>query len=324
MSALPRVDVAMSVLNGGKYLDEMLASLVAQTYKNWRLLVWNDGSTDDTAAILASWQARHPDLIEVLDNPGNINLGLCGGFTRVLQETTAPYIMVADQDDVWFPEKIECSLSGLCRAQSEYGQNVPLLVYTDMTVVDQNGKIIAPSYFEKAGFRHVYELHEIIFRSIVAGPTITMTRSLLELALPAPLDARSHDWWFAVTASAFGQIIALPERTMLYRRHGANESELCYLTFHERLNERLGGIWKTLTTPSAARERLYELLLWNQRIAAATLEQFGDRLTPNQRKMLHDFVQLRNLPPLRRRWAIIRHGLWFENPIVNIGYLLLA
>ncbi|MCB8828915.1 glycosyltransferase, partial [Escherichia coli] len=83
-------------------------SIQKQTMQNWRLLVRDDGSTDNTIDILESFALTDKRILFLKDNKGN--LGVVRSFEQLLYYSTANYIMFVDQDDVWLPNKIEHTL----------------------------------------------------------------------------------------------------------------------------------------------------------------------------------------------------------------------
>lgn len=107
---------------------------------------------------------------------------------------------------------------------------------------------------------------------------------------------------------------------MLYRRHGQNDSEWLTTTFSGRIKR----ILQTLTNPSAARERIYQLIARSQLISRLFYERYNDRLTPAQRRVFHDYINLRNLSFWKRRFVVIRYGFWFRRVVADIGLLLLV
>jgi rhamnosyltransferase len=103
----PLVEIALAVYNGERYLDEFMVSVEKQQYSNWKLLVRDDASSDDSAAIIRRWEKQLDSKVSQTIDSGKKNLGIAGTFTSLLQETTADYVMLADYDDVWYPEKFD-------------------------------------------------------------------------------------------------------------------------------------------------------------------------------------------------------------------------
>jgi len=100
------IDILLSTYNGEQYLRNQIESIINQTYKNWRLLIRDDGSQDKTIEILEYYLRKHKDKIVLIED-GQKHLGASKSFFRLLGYSDAKYIMFCDQDDVWLPYKIE-------------------------------------------------------------------------------------------------------------------------------------------------------------------------------------------------------------------------
>jgi hypothetical protein len=200
-------------------------SIQRQTRAAWRLLIRDDGSTDDTREIVKGLQDADPR-IELVEDDG-AHLGCVGNYGRlalVALERGARYVMLADQDDLWQPQKIEATLSIMRVAEEQYGSGCPLLVHTDLELVTEDLATIAPSFMGYQGIRHETDdpLKTLLVQNFVTGCTTLLNRALLERAIPIPAVAPMHDWWFALCAAAVGRIEFLPKATGRYRQHGAN------------------------------------------------------------------------------------------------------
>lgn len=103
MDTSKTVDVVMCTYNGAKYLREQLDSIVEQTYPIHRLIVQDDRSTDDTVAIVKEYCDRY-NFIELHINEHNLGYNL--NFKTATMRATADFVALADQDDVWFKDKI--------------------------------------------------------------------------------------------------------------------------------------------------------------------------------------------------------------------------
>ncbi|MBU1715693.1 MAG: glycosyltransferase, partial [Proteobacteria bacterium] len=140
-----QIEILLSTYNGGKYLREQLDSLLAQTCNDWVLLVRDDGSSDDTVIILEEYRTRHPEKIGIVSG-GKKRLGACASFAFLLAQSTAPYVMFCDQDDVWLPEKVEVTFESMLSAESKM-PGLPVLVHADMYVTDNVMSVIAESFW---------------------------------------------------------------------------------------------------------------------------------------------------------------------------------
>ena len=214
----PVVEVVLASHNGERYLERQVESILAQCDVEVRLLLSDDGSGDGTPALLRRLAAQHSQ-VRLLDAPGN--LGPAQRFGLLLEHTQAEYVLCSDQDDVWHPTKARDSLS-LMRAAQARRPGAPLLVHTDLTVVDQELNVVAPSFFKLRGLDSRPALARLMVQNSVTGCTMLLNRPLLRAGLPLPPEAVLHDWWFALVAQSHGAVSFLPQATLLYRQHHAN------------------------------------------------------------------------------------------------------
>nr|HPQ94873.1 glycosyltransferase [Thiolinea sp.] len=140
------VQILLSTWNGAAWIEDLLDSLASQHFRDWELLVRDDGSSDQTLTRLQGWQQRHPEhTVTIL--PDRQHLGSNQSFSRLVGTSTAPYLMFCDQDDVWFPDKITIQLQQLQQLEHEHGSRIPLLVHADMVPTDAGLKPLAASFW---------------------------------------------------------------------------------------------------------------------------------------------------------------------------------
>lgn len=259
------VDILISTYNGGAYLAELLSSLLAQSFTDWRLVARDDGSSDDTVEILKGFAKAHPERVLIIKDTKK-RLGPCQSFAHLLEKSKAEYSMFCDQDDVWLPEKIEVTLKAMKGLEERY-KGFPLLVHTDMKVVDKGLKIIAKSFWR---FQHLApamkRFNNLLVFNNVTGCTMMINAKLREMALPLPRPAILHDWWLAIVASAFGRIEYVKTPTVLYRQHGANETgavkySLNYFVSRLKDLDKTSGLLKRIVSQAKAfADRYYDTL----------------------------------------------------------------
>ncbi|RZK52795.1 MAG: glycosyltransferase family 2 protein, partial [Hymenobacter sp.] len=102
----PRVSVLMCFLNGAEFMAEALASVRAQTWTDWELLLVDDGSTDDSVAVAHNAIAAYADRVQILTHPGHANCGLSASRNLALRHARGEYVAMLDADDVWRPEAL--------------------------------------------------------------------------------------------------------------------------------------------------------------------------------------------------------------------------
>ena len=216
------IDILMATNNGEPYIAQQLDSVMDQSYTDWRLIVRDDGSGDNTVTILKKYQDRYPGKIMIV--PSNRPSGSAmRNFFKLLDYAESEYIMLSDQDDVWKKDKIEITLSKMQEMENSYGAAAPLLVHTDLCVVDEGLQTINPSLFAMQDLDYRRDqLNHLLVTNIVTGCTVLFNRSLLKLLAEKPEKAVMHDMWIALVAAAFGRIGFVKEATVLYRQHGHN------------------------------------------------------------------------------------------------------
>lgn len=226
MITSPLVWILLPTYNGARFVGEQIASIQQQSVGRWRLLVRDDGSTDavrDVVDRIARSDARIERLADAPANGGVV--ANVSALMAAAQQRGAQRVMLADQDDVWLPEKIAVSLDVLEQAERERsGAQRPVLVHTDLAVVDELLRPIASSFLRYQRKRHdaVDPLAPLLVTNFVTGCTVLMNRALLQLAVPIPEAAPMHDWWLALCTAAAGTIRFHPAPTVFYRQHGAN------------------------------------------------------------------------------------------------------
>lgn len=220
------VDVLLATYNGSKYLVDQLDSILAQTHQDLRILVSDDGSSDDTLAILQQYCARLGARMVLVPNPCP-GKGVVRNFENLmaasLNDGVAQWAVFSDQDDVWLPEKIASSLAEMQRIEGAGDAHVPCLVHSDLTVVDQDLAVLSRSFarYQQMDPATCSRL-SLLSVNQVTGCTMMVNRALLKMALPLPAEVIMHDWWCGLISGS-GRRSFLAEPLILYRQHGANQ-----------------------------------------------------------------------------------------------------
>lgn len=316
---MPEIDIAVPAYNCGCWIDGFFESVLAQDHAGWRIVARDDASTDQTASRLASWQSRLKERMVTVDGSGTRNLGMVGNYDAVLAATTARWVMLADPDDVWQPGKISLTLRAMREAEAAAGQETAVIVCTDAEVVDSALRPVAPSYWRWSRMNPAFAdvFHRLVVESPVLTSTMIVNRALLNLALPLAGAAACPDWWPALVAGAFGRVVRLPARTVKYRRHPSNDS---LDPFSSTLT---GAMRRTFADLGAPRRRVERLVRQFAPQASAFAARFHERLSAPDLAALEAASHLHCLGSLARRWAVVRHDLWFSSPWKNIGFMLL-
>ena len=218
------VDVLLSTYNGELYLRELIDSILCQSYDQWHLWVRDDKSCDNTRAIIEEYVALHPNRISFLQDDYN-NVGCLRSFELLLKQATAPYIMFADQDDVWLPGKIKHALHVMHDAELAADKDTPLIVYSDLSVVDEQLQPIHTSFLEMAKIRPMLlaSPQKMASNNFVTGCTMLFNQACTQVSLPFGPNAILHDAVMALSTLVHGgKLLYNPHVDILYRQHGGN------------------------------------------------------------------------------------------------------
>lgn len=224
---MKNIAILLATYNGGQYLRQQLDSLFAQTNHDFRIVIHDDGSTDDTIDIINEYRDRFPDRVELLY--GNPKGSPMANFMYMLSEVEADYYFLCDQDDVWLPDKVQESLNALqvLLSEAKSAQPLPAIVFTDMYVVDKDLKIIDNSFIRYLGRdRNNIAYTQILIDNPAAGTTMCFNRSLRDIAISCDSvqweNVPMHDAWILEIAAIFGRVASIDKPLVYYRQTGSN------------------------------------------------------------------------------------------------------
>ncbi len=216
------ISIALCTYNGQQFLPAQFKSIIGQTIVPSEIVVCDDASTDSTVSLVNSFLKNTYFQGNIIENENS--LGVIANYSQALSLCQGEYVALCDQDDIWQPDRISRCLQHMIEAEKFFGTNTPLLVHSDLQVIDSEGHVLAPSFvkFRKLQPRQNDPLKILLVQNFVTGCTVLVNRSLLKAALPIPEYAVMHDWWLALVAAAAGKIIYEPKPLVIYRKHGKN------------------------------------------------------------------------------------------------------
>ncbi|TXH71453.1 MAG: glycosyltransferase family 2 protein [Thiothrix sp.] len=300
---MAQVQILLSTWNGEAWIAELLASLNRQSFADWELLIRDDGSQDQTNKIILEWQRDYPYHLGKFILDGE-HLGSAHSFSRLVEHSTAPYLMFCDQDDIWFPEKIEFSLAALQNLEAELGEARPILVHTDLAVVNEQRELTASSFWDLHSFDLEQRKQAYLLTNVASGCASIFNRAAAEWAFPLPRQAIQHDRWLALICAWFGRVYALPQPLLFYRQHG---------------NNQIGADLPSLP----ASEIAVRVNAWSRQ-AEAFLERYGDELSRADYRLVAALAGLQYLKGWERRRQIVQHRLFKQGILANLALLLFA
>ncbi len=249
--------VLMATYNSEKYLAQMLASLLNQSFSDFTCYIHDDGSLDGTLDIIRDYSTSHPNkFVHISDECDH--LGAKGNFFHLLKKVEADVYFFADADDVWLKGKMEKSmealekLSGSVSTEEAGKPEVPLAVFTDMFVTDEKLKVIHNSFIRELDRDPRYfAWQEIIMDNPAAGCTLCFNRACRDAALFSGDDDRfkkaaslveMHDVWILITAALLGKVDVVDEPLVHYRQHGDNEMGARSESFSDKVERNAEGL----------------------------------------------------------------------------------
>lgn len=283
-----KVNILMATYNGEKFLAQQIESIQKQTFKEWNLLIRDDGSSDKTCDIIRNFTAKDSRIRFINENEHH-NLGVIKSFFTLVNYEVADFYFFSDQDDVWLPEKLSVSLE----AAKHKASDVPLLVYTDLKVVNQELNILQDSMIRAQSHHANTTLLPELTENTVTGGTMMINHALAEKWF-TPNDILMHDWFLALLAAGLGEIIYLDLPTQLYRQHDNNV--LGARTMDKRFKILREG-------PKSIFTRYWKLIHDSQKQASLIVDKYGDIMTVTDLELIKCFIKIDKQPFMTRlRW----------------------
>lgn len=214
------IAILLTTYNGEKYLSQLLDSIVNQSCKNWDLYIRDDQSTDNTYFLIEQYVSLYSNIHFVVDGEKR---GAANGFIWLLSHVQSECYMFCDQDDIWLSSKIERTYAKYVEV-SKKKANIPIVIHTDLIVVDTNLKIIASSFWEYTRLGKIVDDQSYIkYCNSVTGCTMLFNNYAKQYGIKAFRDVVMHDSWIAIVTDAnHGAIVPLHEKLVLYRQHTSN------------------------------------------------------------------------------------------------------
>lgn len=302
----PSISVALCTHNGARFIDQQVASILAQTLLPTEIVLSDDASTDDTVARVRVALAHSAIALTVIEN--RAALGVTRNFEQAIIATSGDIVALSDQDDRWLPDRLQ----KLCSAIREHDL---LLVHSDARLVDEAGSPLGVTLLDALGVgaaerRQIHAadgLSVLMHRNVVTGATTAFTRRLLQSALPFP-SAWVHDEWLAAIAAAVGRFDLVDEPLTDYRQHSSNQigaSELTIATRIARLREpREARNQRLVERASALVERLDAL----PGLSAHTRSLAAGKLAHESARRALPAPRFARIVPAFREWRTGRYA----------------
>lgn len=221
-------DVVICTYNGESYIKEQLVSILEQeAYIPQRIIISDDGSSDDTLNIIDSifkvYKFNSYSIVK------GCRQGIVKNFLTALTYTSASYVFLADQDDIWFSSKVNKFAKVICLLQKKIEKNCPLLVFSDAELINAQGESLHSDFFHYQGLKPEYLSDDsILYKNCVQGASCLINRELKQIVIDSMkyVDIENlymHDWWIALLARYYGEYYFISQPLISYRQHGRNQ-----------------------------------------------------------------------------------------------------
>ena len=288
----PLVSVVLCTYNGELYLQELLDSLSAQSTPVDRLVLRDDGSRDNTVDLVRHWAVRQGIQLDELRG-AEMRLGPARSFlTALVRSAPADVHLLADQDDVWLPTKVERAVAALL---NEDQPRLPVLYASRLQIVDETlnplGLSPCPA---KLSFPSA------ACESLLTGCTMALNEELRLLASRGVPDCVAmHDWWLYMLASATGRVLFDVHPTVMYRQHGANVigvETTGWRKLHARIRRFAFG------RPGVRRRQLLEFRTLYADVLSPPARALVEALVPNNTGVWSRIQTAWQAPIVRQAW----------------------
>lgn len=302
--AFPKVAILLCTYHGQHYLVDQLDSFAAQSYPNLKVWASDDGSQDDTRAILEAYQGKWgEDRLSIQFGP---SAGFAANFLSLACNSgiQADYYAFSDQDDIWEADKIQRAMDWLLTIPAD----VPALYCSRTRLVDADNRDMgfSPLFGRPAGFANA------LIQNMGGGNTMVFNDAARRLLREAGenVDVVTHDWWvYLVVSGCGGKVFYDAYPSLRYRQHGSN----------------LIGV------NSGWYARLVRIrMLWQGRFKSwidqniRALQPLRLKLTPENRRILDQFSTARNQWLLPRLIGFKRSGIYRQTLLGNLGLVAAA
>jgi len=289
-----KICILLSTYNGENFLRKQIESILSQSYKNFDILIRDDGSTDNTLKILEEYKLSYIK---------GKNIGVVKSFLWLLEyglKEGYEYFLFCDQDDIWNYDKIEKQMSLINTTK----QNIPVLIHSDMQIIDDNENIISNSFFKfsKLDFNKK-SLNYLLLQNNITGNSVLINKNLAKL-IKFHKNIIMHDWWIGLIASAFGRIYFINEALLKYRKHSQNVIGAEKFFDINKIKKFIDYSFQDKFLQIKAFKKLYY-----------------SKLNEENKYIIDKFLELQGENFFYKRYNIIRNEFFMQNIFANIGML---
>lgn len=309
------IEILLAAYMGEKYIGIQLESIFKQSFKDFTITVSDDGSSDKTIDIVNSYIRLYPDKIRLIrrvlptKSAGeNFFELLAAAKKNIKSDNEKRYFMLSDQDDVWHPDKIKKTYLRMQALEKKYSRDMPCLVHTNLSLVDEKLNIIHFDMARYMGFKSSNtSLNRLLVENNITGNTVMLNAAFLNnYKRPGIKKYVMHDWWLALSAACIGKISYLDEALILYRQHSKNTLGARNALSFEVLKKRIGN-------KTAVQE--------NYRLMYAQAEELLKKYNPDasKKRLLKEFTGMQKKNRAYKIAAILKNRFCKSGFITTVG-----
>jgi glycosyltransferase involved in cell wall biosynthesis len=299
---MPNVAILLCTFNGARFLPAQLSSFADQTWQDWCVFASDDGSTDETTAILSQYQKKFGSpRLQIRNGPRQ---GFVTNFLSLVCDPSiaADYYAYSDQDDIWESEKLSRAIGLL----ETIPHHMPAVFGSRTRLIDEDGRECGFSPL----FRHKPDFRNALVQNIAGGNTMVFNAAAREhlMAGGIGLGLPGHDWWtYLVTTAVGGQVHYDPTPLVRYRMHPENivGSNAGLLNRARRLRMVVRGRYRH----------------WID-LNINALKPLRDRMTPQNRALFDLFCEARDRPFVGRQIGLLKTGIYRQTLLGKLGLIL--
>ena len=285
------VSILISTYNGSKYIDDLMNSLFNQTYENFKILIRDDGSVDDTKRIIEKYKDLFPEKVVLVDWENSHNIGFAASFYRLCTHADADLYFFCDQDDIWEQKKIETML--IQYKQEKNNKSIPILLHSDLSYISNNNNYYN-SFFDLTRYQSKIT-DKVLFRGFLPGCTMAFNQELKDIYVKVGT-LLTHDFSVYLIAKLYGKIITIDDKLIQYRLHENNTIGIGEKT---SLNFLIKDFFKYFFYP-----KKYRLIILNDYCKVINqIRALDDSLYKKELYYVHEIETL----------SIIKRKKWFYN-----------
>lgn len=288
-----RLTILLATYNGQKYLREQLDSVISQSYKDWKLLAHDDGSTDDTISILRDY-ANLDNRIEILED-GISGLGAAHNFLHLLKHAYTDFIMFSDQDDIWLPDKVKVMMENIT-------SDTPAMTYCNAN--SYKADQVLP---DRVIMFHPTSLYDTLFlNGGVHGCLQIINKPLRDLLVTYNGYVCMHDHLITLAAVCLGEIKYVDKDLMYYRQHSANVT----VGYETKLTRKFLNFFDSSSGVIDIKHQMGTIEFFRH---------FENQLSNKQRKIFSAYFRFPSAPLIQRIGILLKHRF----KIGRMSYILL-